>query len=179
MMNKKDRAKEYATALFMLAKEEHSHEEYLDALEKVSKAFEQVPEYMIFLSSPSIPKFDRITALEEAFATRVPKHVLSLLQILCEKNCIKSFKRCTEEYVKLYNASKMVSTAKVRSVVPLTEEEKQRLKEKLEKISGNTVILKYSTDKTLLGGIIVEMDGKILDGSIRRRLHDMKEVINT
>ena len=52
------------------------------------------------------------------------------------------------------------------------------LRLKLEKQSGRNVLLECSTDSTLLGGIVVEMDGKILDGSIRRRLQEVKEVMN-
>jgi F-type H+-transporting ATPase subunit delta len=81
--------------------------------------------------------------------------------------------------MKLYNESKSISWAHVRSAIPLTPEQKTALRLKLEKQSGRNVLLECSTDNTLLGGIVVEMDGKILDGSLRRRLQDVKEVMNS
>ena len=61
----------------------------------------------------------------------------------------------------------------------LSPEQKTALRLKLEKQSGRNVLLECSTDSTLLGGIVVEMDGKVIDGSVRTRLQDIKEVMNT
>ena len=85
---------------------------------------------------------------------------------------------CLHEYMKLYNESKRVSWAHVTSAVPLTAEQKTALRLKLEKQSGRNVLLECTVDKTMLGGVVVEMDGKILDGSLRRRLQEVKEVIS-
>ena len=52
------------------------------------------------------------------------------------------------------------------------------MKEKLEKKSGKTAVIEYIIDESIIGGIIVEMDGKIIDSSIKRHLKDMKDVIN-
>ena len=63
------------------------------------------------------------------------------------------------------------------SAVELTDDEKKKLKLKLEKMSGKSLILKCTVDKSVLGGVIVKMDGKIMDGSLKHRLEEVKEVI--
>ena len=171
-------SKEYATALFMLAREEGSEKEYAEALEKVSAAFEEESEYMEFLSSPSIPVKERLSAIEQAFAEAVPENVLSFLQLLCEKGRIRSLKGCVEEYGRLLDAFENTSVAKVVSAVPLTEDEKRRLMKKLEKMCGHTVTMFCDVDGELLGGMVIELDGKVMDGSLRSRLHEVKDVIS-
>ena len=77
------------------------------------------------------------------------------------------------------NASEHISNAKVTSAVQLTDEEKQKLKNKLESVYRGEVNIEYFIDETLIGGLIVDVDGKIMDGSLRSRLHDVKGVMNT
>ena len=56
------------------------------------------------------------------------------------------------------------------SVCPLSEEQQKRLKEKLKKISGKEIILIQKTDSALLAGVRVELDGKLLDGTVKNRI---------
>ena len=171
-------SKEYGTALFTLACEENSKREYADALITVKNIFSKEPEYEVFLASPSVPLSERLLAVQTAFADSVPEHVLSYIQLLCEKGRISCFHESAEQYFALLNASEHISKAKATSVVELTDAEKQKLKEKLEKICKSRVDIEYSIEPSLLGGLTVEIDGKILDGSLRQRLREVKEVMN-
>ncbi len=170
--------KAYGSALFALAKECDATAEYKAALDTVSEAFRENPLYLDFLASPGISKKERIEAIDQAFADALPEYVVSFLKLLCEKGHIRSFYSCVTEYKALLDASEKIITAKVTSAIPLTVKEKTALKEKLERISEHTVILDCSADKSLLGGMIVEVDGKIIDGSLRRRLREVKDVIS-
>lgn len=171
-------SREYAEALFALAAEFNAADEYAAALDTVLAAFGENPEYMDFLASPSIPKAERIGALEAVFSDAVPEHIVSFLSLLCERGRIREFGGCVNEYKLLLDASKHISSARVISAVELTDSEKEKLQAKLEKMSGQTVILECSVDESLLGGIIIEMDGKVMDGSVRSRLKEVKEVIS-
>ena len=61
----------------------------------------------------------------------------------------------------------------------ISEEQKKKLQQKLEQYTKGRVETTYTTDPTLLGGLIVNLDGKVLDGSLQGRLRDIKDVINT
>ena len=171
-------AKEYGTALFSLAMEEGKTEEYAEALRTVLGIFEQNPEYLSLLSGPSIPLGERLSSLREVFASALPVHVLSYLSLLCEKGRISCFGESAEEYFALLNASRNRSNAVVTSAVALTDGEKDQLRRKLEVLRGGTVQMTFSVDPSLLGGVVVEMDGKVLDGSLRHRLREVKEVMS-
>ena len=171
-------SKEYASALFLLAQETKTEDSIREALQTILKIFQDNPLYLDLLASPSIPKQERIHAVGQAFQETFPEYAVSFVQLLCERNHIRDFEKCVEEYEAFYLASKEISLAQIRSVIPLTEKEKKQLVQKLELVSGHSIIPEFLVDTSLLGGIVVHMDGKVLDGSLKRRLHDMKEVIN-
>lgn len=169
--------REYAEALFMLALEEKQVSEYSQALGLVSKAIEEAPEYIDFLISPAVPIAERLAAIDEAFSSSVPEHVLSFLKILCEGRQAYLLPGCIKEFEKLVQASSNRTTATVYSVVDLSEGQKDALCKKLGKISGKEIDLICLKDASLIGGIRVEVDGKIFDGSIKQRLHEVSQSI--
>lgn len=171
--------KEYGTALFMLACENDQQRNYADALKRIVDIFSENPEYVSLLGSPGIPLGERLGVIETAFAASVPEHVLSYLKLLCEKGRISCFVESVEEYMALLDASERISHAKITSAVPLTEEEKAKLVRKLEDTYKRKMYAEYFVEPSLLGGVIVEADGRIMDGSLRYRLHDVKEVMNS
>ena len=170
--------KEYATALFDLAQETDSVQEISDSLDTVLEAFDENPEYVDFLSSPNIPKSERIAAIEQAFTGSVPEYVVSFLSLFCERGRIRSLKECISEYRQLCDAANKISVAEVSSAVELTDEQKSALTVKLEKICGNKVVLNCTVDKSLLGGMVVSVDGRVIDGSIKHKLRELKEVMH-
>lgn len=172
-------SKDYADALFSLAVEEGTLEEMLPALRLVKDTLAGDQEAVDMLASPAIPKDERIAVIDAAFAGNLPEHVLSFLKVLCGNGYIRCLNECVDEFEELYRAAKNLSTAYVTSAVPLTEADCAALKAKLEKRLHRSITLECSVDASLLGGLVVRVDGKVLDGSIRHRLDEIKEVMNT
>ena len=168
---------EYASALFALATEESREEELFLGLQTVSAVMADNPGYADFLASGNISREEKEAALDEAFSGGVPEYVISVLKLLAAKGHIRHLQGVVTAYNDLYNMSTRTLTAKVRSAVPLSDAEREKLRDKLEKLTGRTVILDTETDESLIGGMSVEYDGRIIDGSIRHRLQKIKEVI--
>ena len=171
--------KEYGAALFLLACEQDTLTDCAAGLATVKSALDRQPDYADLLTSPSIPLSERLAALSAAFADSLPEAVLSLLQLMCEKGRLACFAEAVEEFTALLNAHNRVSKAQVVSAAALTDDQKKKLQQKLEQYTKGRVEATYTTDPTLLGGLIVDLDGKVLDGSIQGRLRDIKDVINT
>ena len=170
-------SKDYAAALFMLASEENCRNEVSEALGVIVKTFEENSEYVDFLSSPAIPLSERLTAIDEAFGV-LHEYAVSFVKLLCEKRYVGFLGDAYTEYENLLSASSKISTAKVTSAVALTSKEKTLLTEKLETKFGHRVILETVVNGDILGGLIIEIDGKIIDASLRQRLGDLKDVIS-
>ena len=121
---------EYGTALFELAKEDGKENEYSKLLDMILSIFSENPEYIDFLSSPSIAKSDKIESIDKTFGDYFPEYIVSFIQLLCERGRIRDFNNCVDEYNKLLDFSNNVSVAKVVSSIELTADEKEKIKEK-------------------------------------------------
>ncbi len=172
-------SKEYAAALFALAGEQNCEEEFFSALQLLQKEFDAAPEYAQILSAPNVPAKERCALLDQAFAETVPEYVLSLVKLMCEKGHIRLLGDCAKEYEFLYQAFSRTSSARVVSAVELTEDEKKVLQAKLETISKRKVTAQYEIDSALMGGLVIYMDDTVIDGSLRTKLKELKEVIAT
>ncbi|MBQ8163150.1 MAG: F0F1 ATP synthase subunit delta [Clostridia bacterium] len=170
--------KGYAMALFSLCDEENCTEITYNELLMLKKIFEENSEYTQIISSPLISKKERIQLLTKMLGSNFSNYTSSVVLLLCENNQIQGFFECVDEYEKLYSQKIKLSCASVISAFELSDEEKEKIRSKLEAQTGGSVMLDCSVDKSLLGGITVEIGGKVYDGSLKRRLREIKKVID-
>ena len=171
-------SKEYAAALFGLACETGSEEPIGEGLNFAAAVINSDPQILDFLTAPNIPKAERVGIIENALRDRVPEYVLSFTQLLCEHGYIREIGNCAADYEELFNTARGLSTARVVSAVELTEDEKRQLQQRLSTKTGRDIRLECSVDESLLGGLVVTLDGKVIDGSLKHRLNEVREVMN-
>ncbi len=167
----------YAQALFTLAAEEGVKAEVAQSVKVIKDLVAAYPEYTELLAAPNIPFEERSRVIDEAFGEKLHEFAVSFVKLLCERGHIRDLDECLSEYLKLYEASDGTATAEVVSAAELTEAEKEALKEKLEKKFSKKVELHCTVDESILGGIIVSVDGTVMDGSLKRRLADAHDII--
>lgn len=172
-------SRSYADALFFLAKENGSVTETLDALKRARNELCLTEGALDLLASPAIAKDERLAVIEKAFEGKLPQHVVSLLCVMCANGCIRELEDCVAAFQELHDAEMKLSNARVISAVALTEAEKATLTAQLTKKLGRTIRLECEVDASLLGGMIVHVDGKVIDGSVRHKLQKIKEVMNS
>lgn len=173
-----DTSKSYADALFSLALETNTIEETLTALKTMRDGVYYTDGALELLASPSIPKDERCAVLDKAFGDVQPEHVMGLVHVLVSHGHIRELDDVLAAYTELHDAARRLSTAYVTSAVALTEKEKAELTLKLTRKFGRTIRLECAIDPSLLGGLVVRVDGKVIDGSLKHRLHEIKEVMN-
>ena len=171
-------SKEYASALFELAVDSRMEDLTQKGLHQVRDALCGTPDALATLASPAIPLKERLGILEQVWGETLPGHVMGFLQVLCRNGHIRELNDCTAAFDDLLDTARKLSTAAVVSAVELTAEEKDTLQKRLEQRLGRTIRLECSVDPSLLGGLIVEVDGSVMDGSLKHRLHEIKEVMN-
>ncbi len=169
--------KEYASALFMLAAENEDTEMFSKCLDTIGTLIKENNDYLSFLNSPAIPLSERLFSIEEAFGKQMPEYIVSFLKLLCENGHIKALNECIEEYRELLRQLKNQAIATVFYVNPLTEAQKSALVQKLERLSKKTIEARYVEDKSLIGGIKIQLDDITLDGSLSAKLSKVKGVM--
>lgn len=173
-----DTSKSYADALFSLALETNTVYETLMALKEMRNGIYATEGALDLLASPSIPKDERCAVLEKAFGDVQPEHVMGFVGVLVQHGHIRELDDCLEAYTQLHDEHCRLSTAYVTSAVELTAGEKAALIEKLTRKFQRTIHLECAVDPSLLGGLVVQVDGKVIDGSLKHKLHEIKEVMN-
>ena len=171
-------SREYAEALFELAVQGNETKETSEGLETVVSALLQTPDYRAMLASPAISKEERLNALDSAFRGKIPDILLAILRMMISRGHVSALNGMARDYEELARGYRGESVAVVTSAAPLKEAETVALRAKLEKKLSKTVIMQFRVDPELIGGIRVEVDGRVIDGSIRNKLDEIKEVMN-
>ena len=168
----------YGQSLYDLAAEEGLSEEILKQMEAVNVIFKENPDYITLLLEPSIPRRERLGLLEEAFRDQLHPYLQNFLMILLENNLLRGFGSCCRTFRESYNKDHGIEEATVTSAVELTDAQVDSLRAKLEQISGKTVILRQKVDGSVLGGLKVEIGGRLLDGTVMGRLADLRKKVS-
>ncbi len=166
---------EYGNAIFLLAEEEGKLDEVMAGLELCRGIFGENAQYVDFLETPSIPIEERLEAVRSAFDGKMPECVTDFVSLLTERGYIHFFPDCVETYEKEYNRRFDIAIADAVSAKPLDVSERQALRDMLERKTGRRIKLNCEVDPELVGGLVVKIDGKLYDGSIRSRITDILE----
>ena len=171
-------AKNYADALYDLARDEALAEEILPQITGAAELLGENEAYVRLLSAPNIPKPERVAALDQAFSGRVHTYVLSFLKLLCERGHIRELPACAGRFRGRYNEDHGILEATAVTAFPLRPELREKLARRLGELTGKQVDLRTRTDPTLLGGVRLEYDGNELDGTLRQRLDGIKKTLS-
>ncbi len=167
-------AKEYSVALYDLAAEEAAEETMLEQLKVAAKAISENPAFVAMLSSPGLPKTERVQMIEQVFGGKAHPYLLNFLKILTEKRNIGMLPRCYEAYEALYYERHDILTVTAITAVPMQEAAQERLVGKLTKQTGKNIFLKNLVDPSCIGGIKLIYDGKLTDASVKNWMEQLQ-----
>jgi F-type H+-transporting ATPase subunit delta len=102
---------------------------------------------------------------------------VKFLSLLLERDRLVELAGIVSCYRRLLNEAKGRVEARVVSTGTLDMTMVEQLRQRLRGLAGKEVILQQEVDSSLLGGLLVELEGKIYDGSIRSQLEKMKQRI--
>ena len=172
-----DAANVYGQALYELARDEGLAARILGELTVLKTSFSQEPGFLQLLAAPSVPKQERCQILHSALRSQVHPYVLNFLKILTEKGYIRHFTGCCNAFKRQYNQDNGILEVTAVTAAPLSDELRRKLSDKLSTISGKTIDLTCRVDPSTLGGVRLDWDGKQLDGTVRRRLDDIRDIL--
>ncbi len=171
-MAKRDSApRRYAEAAFQLATRDGSIETWRRELEQAAAATDG--QLMDVLANPALPLDQRLDVTNRVFAN-LSQPVRSILALLVRRRRIEQLPRVAAEFVRLDDIRQGITHATATSAAPLTDLEVKALTARLEQLSGGRVELTTDVDAGLLGGIIVRVGDRLIDGSVRGRLERLR-----
>lgn len=171
-------ARTYGDALYDVAREAGAEEAYLQQIKALVALLRENPDYLRLLADPSLPKQERRQLLDACFSGHIEQYLLNFLKLLCDNGTIRAYPDCAREFVLRYNADHNILEVTAYSAVTLTEAQRDALIGKLQAVTGKTVQLACKLDPGLLGGLRLEYDGKLIDGSVRTQLRAIQASLN-
>jgi len=132
------------------------------------------PDVVQALGNPAVPLEQRWSAAQKIFGTVVGRPVLNLIGLMLRRGRIDQLPRIAAEFRRLDNARQGIVLAHVTSAAPLTDQETRAVVARMEQFTGGRVELDVSVDPSLLGGLVVRVGDRLIDGSVRGRLERLR-----
>jgi F-type H+-transporting ATPase subunit delta len=171
-MAKKANARRYAQAVFEIALEKNELERWQTDLQKVVSAVSD-GDFLAALESPKIKFEDKSRFLKKRLGDISPL-ALNLTLLLISRSNIGIVQEIAGEYKRLLDEHRGIKAADVITAVGIDDKEKNILATKLGELVDAKVEITSQVNPDILGGVVVRVGGKLLDGSTRSKLIALK-----
>ena len=163
-------ASKYAQALCGLANEKGLLDEAERQLAMVVELAEQNTDLKTLLYHPLVPGVAKKETIARLFGSELHEVVKNFLLLLVDKRREAALPAILREYTTLANAARNIVVAAVTTVLPLSADQEQALSAKLSDITGKKVQIKQQVDARIIGGVVVKIGDKLIDGSVAHQL---------
>lgn len=167
----------YAEALFRVVRAEGELDRVEDELYRFGKLLETNHELKQALSDQSLDRAQRTKILEELLEDKVSPHTLGLLTFIVAQGRARQLPQILGEVSELAAEARNSVIAEVRSAIPLDDDQRTKLAGALSKATGKKVEVKVLVDPTVVGGVVAKIGDTVIDGTIRRRLDQLREQV--
>ena len=165
----------YAEALFEAAREREELEEALGDLQEFVEATRENEELRLFFYGGQIPEREKRRAID-ALTEDIALSARNFLKVLSDNGREEILEEVLVRYEELVKEHLGRVEVEVTTAVELSEEELDRIKERLGRVlEGREVILQPRVDSNLLGGAVFRFGGRMVDSSVRGRLQGLRE----
>ena len=172
----------YASALFSLARDGRQTDVVAAALHSFDAMIAASPDLRRLVRSPSLSPDEQIRALTALLdRAEIFGIAANFIKFVAAKRRLFAIRDMIAEYGKLNDAFRGVTRAEVTSAAPLTDANVAALKASLRAVSGGKdVELTAKVDASIIGGLVVKLGSRMVDGSLKTKLNTirtrMKEV---
>ncbi len=174
-----DRTGRYAAALFQVAQAEGELSRVEDELYQVARALESSRELSDALGDPRVPSDRKQAIVDDLLGRRASSLTVALVGFLIGLGRAGDLPEIADELVKQAAASRERAVAEVRTAVPLDEDTLERLATVLGRATGKQLEVRTVVDPGLLGGVVARVGDTVIDGSVRRRLENLRDTLQS
>lgn len=167
--------KRYGNALFSLALDSKQIDEIKENTTLMIETFKGNSDFNDVISHPRISNEEKIKLIKSVFQDNLHESMEGTINLLANKGRITNLIEILEVYEKLVKEHNNIIDAKIISATLLSKEKVEEIAEKLSKNLNKNVQVEVEVDQTLIGGLLIQVDGRIIDGTIDKRLKNIKE----
>ena len=165
----------YARAILAVASAESNGAQIEDEIYRFSQVLQSSEELKSTLSDASIPSARRQQIVEDLLDGQVTQTTVALVSMIVAAGMGGDIKAIADKVVGLGAESRDKAVAEVYSVVDLSSDQQQRLAAALKSATGKDVEMKIIIDESVMGGLLVQIEDEVIDGTVRTRLKQLRE----
>lgn len=171
-------ARRYAKALFALGVKEKAADTFGKDLDGLASAMNASPDLLKLFKSPSFNTQEKKAVLKDVVGklSMAPLSV-NFLSVLADKGRLDCLPDIQKTYSELLDGVSGVVRGKLTTAMALPADRQKDIKSKLEKKSGQKLVLDFGVEPAILGGVVLRVGDKVLDASLRAQLQLLKEQI--
>lgn len=167
-------AREYAQALYEAALGKDMLDKIIQEIDFVGELLTD-PEFEGFFQSIKVGSEEKKMTFNKVFLHEVSVMARNFFWVLFDNGRESLFNDIRNEFERLVDEHRRRIVAKVVTAVPLTDELRMKVQNKLAESTGKEVILETVIDPSIYGGMMIYADGQIIDASVKSRLSDLRE----
>ncbi|KPJ68131.1 MAG: hypothetical protein AMJ43_01635 [Coxiella sp. DG_40] len=169
-------ARPYAKAIFALALADNKLHEWSEMLNVLAYVARNVYVKKV-LVDPRVNLQQRASLFIDICAQITDEKQINFLKVLATHRRLAILPVIAECYEQLCNKHENIVKLKIISAMPLPNEQQEKLQQCLQKRIGTKIVAQYKCDQSLIGGIVIRIDDRIIDGSIRGKLQRLEKYI--
>jgi F-type H+-transporting ATPase subunit delta len=176
-MAEADRVEAYSQAFVEVARAENQGGAIEDDLFRFARALDANDDLRMALADRAVPAERRIAVVEELMGGVALPVSVGLVSMVVGAGRAGELPAVVDRFLQLSAEERKHEVAEVRAAVPLDERLRDRLAKALSHATGKEVEVKVVVDPNVLGGVVARIGDTVIDGSVRRRLDQLRERI--
>ena len=175
-MSRMTSARRYAQAVYQIATEKNNIEQWVEDLSILS-ASTLDPDFLAFVNSPNVGNEKKTSLIKDVFSGHVNVDAMNLCCLLSLRNSVSILPKIADYVQEFLDADKGIERAEIVTAVQLTKQQREKIKEYVSSIVGKELTLTNRVEADILGGFLVRVGDRVMDGSLRTRIEDMKREV--
>lgn len=172
-------AARYAQALFESAQTEGRVDDTLEHLTVLGGLIREEPQLRRLLWNPDVDPEDKVGVLDRTLQRSWSELVRAFVRMVTSMGRAEFLPQMADAFEALVDEAQGRMRVLVRSARPLSEPVLERLRTRIARREGKTIELLVESAPELLGGVQIRLDHRVIDGSIRRQLGELRRRLNT
>lgn len=174
-MDKEAIAKRYASAIYDIAESSDKIGEIREALNILAENYNEDEEFKVFLLDPSIKYDEKVRYLHKSFDF-ISEDAFKIINYLVKKGRVSLAEKIKDSYLKIYYEKNNKILVNATFTKELSDNQREALMKKLEEKYKKKIVLNLSVDEELIGGGIIKIGNKVIDGSIKSQIENIKKI---
>ncbi len=168
-------ASRYAKSLLSLAVEQKTLDTAYADMKLIDDTCDANRDLQLLLKSPVVKADKKQAVMNAVFGKALSSLTAGFIKLIIQHHREDLLHEISDSFVKQYRAHKNIGVAEIITAVPLKTDVKNKIAEQLRKQEGREMNVIEKVDENIIGGLIVRVGDKQFDGSILRKLNDLKK----